>query len=342
MLKFLQKEERIDLKALHKKTRDGKMRDRIKAVLAYDAGHSYSEIARWLLLDDETIRRYIKEYREAAKLTSVNRGSHSHLTDPQTEQLIAHLRDTIYQDVKGICVYVCQQFGVWYSRSGMTQWLHSHGFCYKKPQGRPAKADSEKQEAFIAYYDQLKANKGEKEAIYFVDAVHPQHQTQLSYGWLFKGVRTSVPTTARQKRLNFIGGFCCDTQRFVYTETELINANSICAFLRQLRRKETGNTRIHVVWDNASYHHSKPVKWLAEKLNIQLHYLPPYSPNLNPIERLWKIYHEQVRYNRYYKTFKAFKQATCDFFKTIARKKRLLRRRINDNFHRLDNVNFAS
>jgi predicted ArsR family transcriptional regulator len=61
-------QEQANLKQRHRKERDGRIRDRIKAVLAYDQGYSYSEIARILLLDDETIRRHIEDYLKEKKL----------------------------------------------------------------------------------------------------------------------------------------------------------------------------------------------------------------------------------------------------------------------------------
>lgn len=62
MCNKLTNQERSNLILLHRKERNGKIRDRIKAVLAYDEGYNYSEIAKILLLDDETIRRHIDDY----------------------------------------------------------------------------------------------------------------------------------------------------------------------------------------------------------------------------------------------------------------------------------------
>ncbi|NKB47294.1 MAG: hypothetical protein GKR77_05845 [Legionellales bacterium] len=77
-------------------------------------------------------------------------------------------------------------------------------------------------------------------------------------------------------------------------------------------------------------------------MGIVIDYLPPYSPNLNPIERLWKILHEQVTRNQYYETFADFKHAVQYFLRHIGKKKTLLRKRINDNFQVLTPANFAS
>ena len=66
---------------------------------------------------------------------------------------------------------------------------------------------------------------------------------------------------------------------------------------------------VHVILDQSGYHKASFVAEYASKCNIKLHFLPPYSPNLNPIERLWKIMNEQVRNNRFFKGAKDFKEA---------------------------------
>lgn len=75
--------ERHDLIARHRRERDGRIRDRIKAVLAYDDGYSYSEIAKILLLDDETIRRHIEGYLKNKKLNPENGGSVNSVSIPR-------------------------------------------------------------------------------------------------------------------------------------------------------------------------------------------------------------------------------------------------------------------
>ena len=93
MERLLTPKKREKLIQRHRKERDGRIRDRIKAVLAYDDGYSYSEIARILLLDDETIRRHIDDYQREQKLKPSKGGSSSNLTDKETFELIKHLRE---------------------------------------------------------------------------------------------------------------------------------------------------------------------------------------------------------------------------------------------------------
>lgn len=328
-------QERADLQKRHKKERDKRICDRIKAVLAYDDGYTYSEIARILLLDDETIRRHINAYFSQNKLKPENGGSQSHLTSVESSALKAYLGEVTFLYVKDISAYVKEHFNKVYSVSGMTKWLKANNFRYKKPHGVPAKADQARQEAFISYYHMLKAQQGKKDVLYFVDSSHPQHQTKLSYGWIEKGVRKPEKLTACQKRVNIIGAINLKTHEVQHRQVKWVNGESIEAFLQQLIDANPDAENIHIIWDNAGYHKSEQILSFIKDTKITPHYLPPYSPNLNPIERLWKIMHENVTYNRYYSKFSDFTEAITGFFDNIDLYLYSIKRRINDNFQRI-------
>ena len=127
----------------------------------------------------------------------------------------------------------------------------------------------------------------------------------------------------------------------VTLQSDKVDTVSIQQFLKKLRAKNKEKESFHVIWDNAGYHRSKDVQAYAANIDIKLHYLPPCSLNLNPIERLWKIMHEEISYNRYYKKFSDFSDATTNFFTCIARRKKLLRKRITDKFQIVGEPNFA-
>ena len=139
-----------------------------------------------------------------------------------------------------------------------------------------------------------------------------------------------------------MGGICLNGHRFIYKQAVQVNADAIASFLSELRKQHPERHKIHLIWDRAGYHRDRRIQEFAKDLGIELHYLPPYSPNLNPIERLWKILHEEVTYNRYYETFADFSAAMIGFLKNIGRRKLLLRSRITDNFHVLNSPLFAS
>lgn len=331
------------LLSLHKSSDDKRERDRIKAILAYNDGYSYSEIARILLIDDETVRRHIKEYMSKKKTAPNQGGSQRLLNKAEQIELSHHLEEVTYLDIKSICAHVKLTYGISYSISGMRQLVYSLNFCYKKPHAVPAKANKAAQARFVEGYEELKKRSEEaKEPIYFMDAVHPEHQTKMAYGWIKRGCRKPMPTTPTQKRVHYLGALNLEGHRITYKDYDTVNGTNVIDFLNRLRGSHRSGHRIHLILDNVSYQKSKKVRSFAESLNITLHYLPPYSPNLNPIERLWKIMHEHVTYNQYYPTFHDFREAIRHFFRHVGKKKKLLRSRLTDNFQTLNSTNFAS
>ena len=86
---------------------------------------------------------------------------------------------------------------------------------------------------------------------------------------------------------------------------DALNSDSVCNGLWKLRQKSP-NEWIYVVLDNAAYQRCKKVKSCVAELNINLIFLPPYSPNLNLIERLWKFLRRKVMSNKYYTSFQCF------------------------------------
>ncbi|UCM92701.1 MAG: winged helix-turn-helix domain-containing protein [Rickettsia endosymbiont of Cimex lectularius] len=169
----LTEEQREKLKERHKTERDGRIRDRIKAVLMYDDGYSNVEIAKVLLLSHESIRKHIVDYQKANKLDTNNGSSTSKLSDGERKELASHLEANNYVYAKDIMHHIENKYGVTYTITGVTKLLYKLGFVYKKAKIVPAKLDFDKQELFKLNYSLLKGNLRDKEAIYFMDGVHP-------------------------------------------------------------------------------------------------------------------------------------------------------------------------
>ena len=109
---FLTDEERNQLKEQHRRERDGRIRDRIKAVLLRDKGWSIATIAEALLLSVDAIREHIAEYEESKKLKPKSGGSIEKLSIGQSAQLEEHLKSHTYLYVKDIAAYVSAQFRI--------------------------------------------------------------------------------------------------------------------------------------------------------------------------------------------------------------------------------------
>lgn len=92
------------------------------------------------------------------------------------------------------------------------------------------------------------------------------------------------------------------------------------AFLEEVKIQYCEAKTICIILDNAKYQRSYAVQQKASFLNIDLVYLPPYSPNLNLIERLWRYFKKKVMKNQYYDNYASFENAVEAFFKTFDNK----------------------
>jgi transposase len=171
----------------------------------------------------------------------------------------------------------------------------------------------------LAEYEKLKQNLPENETICFMDGVHPTHNVQPAYGWIKKGERKEIPANSGRARLNLSGAIDVINHKVLVQEDEMLNAEATMSFLRKLEGAYPTKDRIHLFCDNARYYRNKAVTKYLETSRIRLHFLPPYSPNLNPIERLWKWMKERVIYNTHYQEFDDFKSAIFGFFAMLAK-----------------------
>ncbi|ENM5740489.1 IS630 family transposase [Vibrio mimicus] len=326
-------DQKQQLEQMHDTERDSRVCDRIKAVLLTSEGWSQVMMSQALRIHESTVARHLSDYALSEKLRPENGGSQSRLSATQTIQIIEHLTEKTYFHTRQIVTYVEAEFGVRYTVAGMNKWLHHHGFSYKKPKGVPHKLKPEELQAFIEYYnDVLKSNDA---PVLFMDAVHPTQSTKLSYGWIRKGQDKLIETTGSRTRLNLVGALSLKDISATTTETcDTINSQSIVHFFWKLKKEHYPlEQTVHIVLDGAAYHRSERVRNAAKVLNIELHYLPPYSPNLNPIERLWKVMNEYVRNNVYFSTKATFTAAIKKFFDvTLPEVAGSLVSRITDNF----------
>ena len=102
--------------------------------------------------------------------------------------------------------------------------------------------------------------------------------------------------------------------------------------------KEKYPTPVTIVLDNAAYQHASVVKWIAEYYQIELLYLPSYSPNLNLIERFWKFLRSNVLNNKDYESFECMKGGVYAFVKNLAGYKNDLKSLLYTNFQSFEGV----
>lgn len=159
-----------------------------------------------------------------------------------------------------------------------------------------------------------------KEVVVFFDPMHQTHNNENDYCWQARGrsETQNVLANTGRRRLNIMGAM---NPISLIPTILLSEANcdqeTLKIFLNELKGEYPLCTTIHCFLDNASYNRAYSVQDYAQTRGIMLHYLPPYSPNLNLIERLWKFSKKKLVKNKYYPTFQEFYDATSDFFANI-------------------------
>lgn len=146
--------------------------------------------------------------------------------------------------------------------------------------------------------------------MFFVDAAHFVLAPFLGYLWSLTRLFLKAPSG--RQRFNVLGALNAVTHELItITNDAYINSQSVCDLLWKIARLNF-KVPVTLVLDNARYQRCDLVKSFANRLNIELMFLPAYSPNLNLIERLWKFVKKQCLYSKYYSEFTSFKTAIMD------------------------------
>ncbi len=332
----LSKTQIEELETLHRSLRDKRQADRVKAVIALSRGWTAAQVAEILLIDEKTSRHYFERYQQGGRealLDDHYTGAEPKLDEHQMRELDHALQAHIFTDAKAVIAHIETEYGVRYSVSGIVDLLHRLGFSYKKPTHVPGKQDSAQQQAFLEEYEHIKAEKGEKDPIYFADAIHPQHNSVPSYGWIKKGQDKELKANCGRQRLNINGAIDIETLEPVTGFYDTIDADSAIDLFARIEAKHTEADLIYMIVDNARYYRSHVLRDALEGSKINLIFLPPYSPNLNVIERYWKFFKKKVLNNRYYETFEEFKQACLSFFRKRKKYWPELKTLLTEKFH---------
>ena len=205
----------------------------------------------------------------------------------------------------------------------------------------PAKADIQAQETFKTQTLEPLVEQAQQQQIhlFFVDAAHFVMLPFL--GYLYSLTVRYVKSASGRKRFNVLGTLNAISHELVtISNHSYINALSVGELLEKLHQLYR-DLPIVLVMDNARYQKCQLVLQKAQHLNIQIIFLPPYSPNLNLIERLWKFVKKEVLYNKYHKEYNKFCAAISGCLdQTHTTHKAALETLLTPKFQTFENVTF--
>lgn len=298
---------------------------KMEALWLKSQGIKHKEICKLTGISEPTLCSYLKDYQQGGleKLKEINFYQPQSDLSNHTQTIEAYFQDNPPANVKEAMAKIEELTGIKRSETQIRHYLKSIGLKRRKIGMLPAKADPDVQEQFKEEKLEpvLEQAKDGTRKVYFVDAAHFVLAPFLGFLWSF--CRLFIRAPAGRKRFNVLGALDAITHQLItVTNDSYINAQSVCDLLWKLHRLNP-NVPITLILDNARYQKCKLVFELADTLNIDLLYLPSYSPNLNLIERLWKFVKKKCLYSKYYSDFELFKTAisncldhTHDLYKT--------------------------
>ena len=343
----LTESEKEELKRFHRSVRDKNSGDRIKAILMLNDGYSCVEIAKILILEEKTIRRWRNGYKTRKNITSFIfydcRGYSGKLDSETLKTVATYVEENLISDSKQVRLFIQEKYKINYTKSGCIALLHQLGFRYKQTSIMPSGMNPEHQAEFKHNYEIFSSQLKEDETVVFMDGMHPTHNLETGKAWIRLGKRKELPSNSGRNRCNLNGFYNPFTQDVFVKHYSSINAQATIDSFKELEAFYPSKATIYVVIDNARYYKNRMVQDWLKTSRVEPIYLPPYSPNLNLIERFWKCLKREVILNKFYQTFPEFKDALMSFCnKSSPEHKALLKRSVGTKLHLLKPVFSAS
>lgn len=224
--------------------------------------------------------------------------------------------------MKKLRYWVQEKLGYQVSRSTLRTYLRQAGLSWKKSKKVLAKANPEQRTAFVQRFQEWfeQVCQGKLRLIY-VDEVHLHQDLQLGYRWSTVGEADWVSSHCPplKSRLNWYGAYDFTLGQCLIWHQDACNSDNTVLFLQHLAQwNPDPDQQVLIIWDGAPWHNRADiVRQQAEQLGFTLIQLPSYSPDLNPIEGLWKWMREELTQHHCYKYLYQLERACFDFIDRI-------------------------
>lgn len=334
-LQFDQDDREAIAEALDDPSIEERSRRKLMVLRMHELSVPHAAIAGSLNISDDTVTNYLKLYKEGGlgALLENNYYQPSSRVEPYLDAIRTSLGQEPVAITSEAVARIEKISGVKLSEDQARRIMKRLGMQYRKAAAVPGKADGQMQFDFL--HDELlprleEAKKGQRR-VFFVDAAHFVLGAFLGMIWCF--TRVLVRSGSGRQRYSVLGAIETRNHDLVTVRTEgSVNAETVCELMCRIHESYRAEP-ITLVMDNARYQRNSLVQALAGELGMELLYLPSYSPNLNLIERLWKLVKAKCLRNKYFPQFALFRSAIDDFLDSLqGDNKPLLRTLITENF----------
>jgi transposase len=284
--------ENATLKDLKDTSRMGSIEtaQRCTAISLLLSGVSREMVCQALIVTERAVRKWIKAFNEKGIdgiIVKKRPGRTSILSGDQANKLARLIEqpetaDRTFWTAKAFHGYIGETYQVECSYQTVVRFFHEQGFALKTPQTFPDRQDEEKRKQFLNW---LKATYDKNQVdIWFQDESGFEGDPRPRKRWDKKGNKTRVVKNGDHLRMNVMGMVCPRTGEFFAIESSHSDTDTFQAFLTEAKKtiKFTRSKNI-LILDNASWHKRKTIDFCGWTPK----FLPPYSPDLNPIERIW-------------------------------------------------------
>jgi transposase len=324
--------DRNTLLAQYRRSADPDVRHRAHLLLLLDAGHPWATIAAVLFCSMSTLSRWKRRF-EAEGVDAVlgrppgRRRSRAHAWAAVVVRWVLTLSPADFRfarsrwSCEAAAVVLRDDFRVRVGRETVRRWLRAAGLVWRRPRPTIRPTDPDRDRKLAELRALLRGLPADETAV-FMDEVDVNLNPKVGCMWMVRGQQATVETPGTNVRRYLAGSIHWRTGRVILTEGRPKEGRGAALFLRHLddlRRAFRHYTVVHVICDNAGFHKpdkSKAVKkYLAEWAGrVVVHYLPTYSPDCNPVERVWWRLHEAVTRNHRCRTMDELLDLTFDWF----------------------------
>lgn len=308
---------------------DARIARRAHVMLLLADGWTWEGIRCALFCSNDLISRTLKQYH-AAGVAGVLNASAENTQESIPTWLVKLARwisqstpqDFGYFRTRWSCEILAEvlawETGIRRSTESVRRALHRLGFVWRRPRPVVGPVDPDYDEKLRRIQRLLQSLPADEAAV-FQDEVDVHLNPKIGSMWMRRGEQAEVETPGNNRKCHVAGSLVWGTGTLLVSQPEARrNADLFVAHLDDLRRRLRGFKKIHVICDNARFHDCRAVReYLADwGHRIELHYLPKYAPETNPIERVWWHLHETITRNHRCRSLEELVQQAFEWFRT--------------------------